>query len=96
MADLLVERFEKRLQEFEHKREIFEREMIKIRDELKKIVDTLFDDVIKAVEPHTQQTDLIVDNCIQEFKKLFNRKRELNMIRDKLSPVLEELRSTAA
>lgn len=96
MADLIAEKFEKRIQEFERKRELFEREMMKIRDELKRTIDTLFDDVIKAVEPHTEETDLIVEGCIKDFKKLFNRKKELNMIKEKLSPVLEDLRSSAA
>lgn len=95
MSDQLAEKFEKRIQEFERKRELLEREIIKIRDEVQKITDSMFDNIIKEVNPYTDETDLVIESCIKEFKKLLDRKKELNNIKEKLTPMLDMLKLTA-
>lgn len=95
MVDLIAEKFEKRIQDHERKRELFEREIFKIRDEAHKLLDVLFDDLTKEIEPHLEESDKVIESCIKDFKKLQTKKKELKNFQEKLSPMLEMFHTAA-
>lgn len=95
MADHFVEKFEKRVHDHERKRESLERELLKIRDEGHKLLDDLFDDLTKEIQPHLEESDRIIESCIKDFKKLLTKKKELKNFHEKLSPMLEMFHSPA-
>lgn len=85
----LAERMERQLREFESGRDEASQEIQAIRDELLKLIKDFFDKLVKDISPQVEETDTIIESCIIEFKKLDNRRRELNSIREKLVPVFE-------
>lgn len=92
-ADALCEKMEKQLTAFAKDREILEEEMTKIREQLKLMIDSLFDHIIKELTPIMQETDAILDDGVQEFRKLINRKKEIDNLLGRLTPVIELLKT---
>lgn len=87
----LAEKMERQLQEFDQKRNHYEKEIIQIKEDIKQAIDHFFDEFVREVEEKCSETDVVIDGCIKEFKRLNARKQELGELRQKLSPVLELL-----
>lgn len=88
----LAERMERQLREFESKRDNFNSEITAIKEDIQKATKEFFDKIVRDVSPQVEETDSIIESCILEFKRLDKRRRELNNIREKLSPVFEIFR----
>lgn len=93
MDDRVVDRLRRNIEEFEKKREDYEEEMLKIKADLHRIVDLIFEDMVQDVTPTIEQTDLFLKEGMMEFERLSNRKKDLEKLRDKLTPVIEMLKA---
>lgn len=87
----MAEKVEHVLQDFERKREAYNQTLYNLKEELKADIDKLFDELVRIVTPVINETDNILEDGISEFKRLIQRKNEINDIRRKLSPVIEAL-----
>lgn len=95
----IEERTDKNLNEYEDKREAIEKEIIQTVEDIKLLVGSLLDGIVKEMSPRIKETEAILDAEIRNFKRLVSRKEELLAKKKKLAPVLEYLsgsNSTAA
>lgn len=86
------EKFNATLEAFDKGREIYEQEMLKIKADMHRLVDDLFEDLVRKTAPIINQTDLFIEGRINEFRTLSKRKTELVRLKEKLDPLLEALR----
>lgn len=86
-----VDKMERILKELERKREIFEREIIKIQEDMMNTVKNFFEQLTNEINPFLAETEKVVDNCINDSNKMESRRRELEAMKEKLSPVLDML-----
>lgn len=86
-----MDRVERTIQELERKREIFEREVMKLHDDMSLIVKNLFEVVTNEINPFLGETDKTVENCIKDFNRMESRRRELDSLRAELRPVFDIL-----
>lgn len=93
-ADLMAEKMERQLQEFERKRVGFEAEITKIHEDIKQLVDQIFKGIVEEINPCLEETDAIIESHVKEFRRLGERKKELHALREKLAPVFDLLRTT--
>lgn len=87
----MAEKVEVILQEFEEKREIYNQALLDLREQLKADIDQLFDDMVRNMSPIIDETDKVIEASLNEFKRLIQRKNDINEIRRKLSPVIAAL-----
>lgn len=85
----LCEVVERKLQDFEKERSHLEAEIFNMKESIKKSIDDLFEKIVQDLNPHLEETDTILENCIKEFRRLDARKKEIKTLKDQLGPVLE-------
>lgn len=96
MEDPRIDKLESRLKDFERKRQLIGRDIMRVKDEMKLIVDEIFDDLFKRIEAHTEETDRKIDAYIADYRGLLNKRSEINAMKEKLTPVFEMIKSMAA
>lgn len=84
-----VEKLERQLQEFSDKRDLIGRELMKTKEEMKQIIDNIFDDLFKEVSARVDQVDTVIEASIKEFKSLMARKKELDSLKEKFHPIIQ-------
>lgn len=87
----MEEKAENILQEFEMKRESLNQALYSLREELKADIDQLFEEMVRIMGPIIGETDKYVEENVKELRRLIQRKKEINEIRRKLSPLIEGL-----
>lgn len=92
MVTELEEKFDATLEAFDKGREFYDQEMLKIKADLHRLIDNLFEDLVRKTAPIINQTELFMEGRINEFRTLSKRKTELLRIKEKLDPLLDALR----
>lgn len=93
MESRVADKLRRNIEEFEKNREDYEEEMLRIKADMHRIVDSIFEDMVRDVTPTIEQTDSFLREGMKEFDRLSNRKKELDKLREKLTPVIEMLRA---
>ena len=88
MDDARVARLERQLQEFTDKRDLIVQEIIQIKEDAKAIIDALFDEIMKDMAAAARETDHSIDASCHQFKMLLKKSKDLDHVKQKLSPVL--------
>lgn len=93
MESRVADKLRRNIEEFEKNREDYEEEMLRIKADMHRIVDSIFENMVRDVTPTIEQTDSFLREGMKEFDRLSNRKKELDKLREKLTPVIEMLRA---
>lgn len=92
-SENLIERMEKGLSTFQIEREQLSEKISIVKDELKGIIDSIFDELAREINTSSGETDVIIDTAIREFRAMLKRKTELESVQSRLTPVFEMLKS---
>lgn len=89
-----VEKVEQILNGLEKKRDSFEKEITRIQEDMSHIVKSLFDQITAEINGFLSETDAIIDASVADYNRMDHRRKELDSIREKLSPVLDILQKS--
>lgn len=88
----LTESLERKLQDFEKFRDTFESEVFRLKEEMHKMIDAVFETIGSQAAPVISETDTILEDEIKEFRRLSTLKKEISLGLRKITPLLEEFR----
>lgn len=83
--------FNRLIDELNQKRNTYEARFSRLREEIKSIVDELFEQVSKDMNMRLCRHDAAVDLIIQDFEELKRKKASLEAVREKLGPLLKAI-----
>jgi ferritin len=83
------EDIEKALNEFTEKRALIGDEIVKIRDESKRALDVMFNNLVEKLQAESERTDATIEDRIREMKKYINCLKEIDVYLTRAKSVLE-------